>query len=484
MTVTPRTQLVSAAFALVALLRLPSFLTQLFDPDEASIASQAITLQHGGTLYIDSIDRKPPMVPEIYRASFDLFGTSLIPLHVFVAVLLAFGAAAVALEMLRTHGRTAAWWGLFLYIGGALAFLPDSGQAANYAHFALFPGTLAVIWARRGGWRWAVLGGIALGVAVLCRQTWAIGLLPGAMALWWPNRTWRTFWQGTTFVVVTVLTTASAALVYSADGFWHWAFASNEGFVASFGTPGMVLPSFLGQTSTFLGFHAALVVLLIIRCCRAEIRQRLNADVDLWLWGATGVVAAFTGFRFFGHYFLQVLPGPVLLAAPVAAMLASKVRLRAVVAGLLATAALVAFVFAWMPRTLRHLNDPTRIAAYVDQHTTSDQAIFVWGNFPEIYWRADRPTSGSFVSTDFVVGLSGNRAANPSTLKDSTPGSIEMLLASLKRNPPTLVLDTATAGIHQYDQYPMSVIPELDRWIRAHYDVAGSVDGVRIYRWR
>lgn len=482
MRISPRAQLWAASFGFVALLRLPSFTRQLFDPDEASIASQAITLQHGGRLYVDSIDRKPPVAPEIYRVFFDWFGNTLIPLHILVAVLLAIGGGVVASDLLRRHGNAAAWWGLALYIGGALAFLPDSGQAANYAHFALLPGTLAVVWARRGTWRWAVLAGLALGVATLCRQTWAIGIVPGALALWWPRRDRRGFAQGCLYVVVAVLTVASAALFFPPSDFWHWTFSSNEGFIASFGSASLVVPSFFGQTGLFVGFHLALAILLVVRLADRELRSRWGTELDLWVWTLTGGVAAFTGFRFFGHYFLQVLPAPVLLAAPVAATLASGIVWRRVLAGLIALAAVTAFVFAWMPRTLRSLPDPTPWATYVDAHTTADQSIFVWGNFPEIYWKSDRPTAGDFVSTDFIVGLSGNRAPSPSTLSDTTPGAIPALLKSLTQRPPTLILDTSTAGIRQYQHYPMTVIPRLWQWVQAHYVHVATVDGLSIYR--
>lgn len=68
--------------AMVAVARLPSFVHQLFDGDEAAIAAQAISIRDGGTLYVDSIDRKPPLPPYLYSWSFELFGnTDLRPLH-------------------------------------------------------------------------------------------------------------------------------------------------------------------------------------------------------------------------------------------------------------------------------------------------------------------------------------------------------------------------------------------------------------------
>ena len=46
---------------------------------------------------------------------------------------------------------------------------------------------------------------------------------------------------------------------------------------------------------------------------------QLPADIDLWLWVASGLAAWAAGLRFFGHYWLQVVPPLVLLAVPVVA---------------------------------------------------------------------------------------------------------------------------------------------------------------------
>src|SRR5215468_3004882 len=79
--------------AVIALVRLPSFVHELFDPDEAAIAAQAISVRDGGTLYVDAVDRKPPLPPLLYAATFDLTGSNdLRPLHFLAAASLA-GAA-------------------------------------------------------------------------------------------------------------------------------------------------------------------------------------------------------------------------------------------------------------------------------------------------------------------------------------------------------------------------------------------------------
>jgi 4-amino-4-deoxy-L-arabinose transferase-like glycosyltransferase len=171
--------LVVVVLALVGLLRLPSFTRQLYDPDEAAIAAQAISVRDGGTLYVDAIDRKPPLVPFLYAGSFRLTSsTDLRPLHGLAAVALAGAALIVAAEARRRHGPRAGWWAAGLCGAGAVAFFPVDAQSANFAHFAILPGAAAIVACRRGRWWTAALGGVMLGLAVLCRQSWVVGIVP------------------------------------------------------------------------------------------------------------------------------------------------------------------------------------------------------------------------------------------------------------------------------------------------------------------
>ena len=86
--------------------RLPGFVHQLFDPDEAAIATMGMVVARGGTLYRDVADRKPPLAPFLYAASFWLTGSrDLRPLHVFAALEVAAAALVLAWEVRRRAAR-------------------------------------------------------------------------------------------------------------------------------------------------------------------------------------------------------------------------------------------------------------------------------------------------------------------------------------------------------------------------------------------
>ena len=52
------------------LAHLPGYLHQLFDSDEAAIATAGMVAERGGTLYRDAIDRKPPIPAFVYAGTF------------------------------------------------------------------------------------------------------------------------------------------------------------------------------------------------------------------------------------------------------------------------------------------------------------------------------------------------------------------------------------------------------------------------------
>lgn len=496
----PTWAFVAATIALSLLVRVPSYLHELFDPDEAAIASQAISLREGGTLYIDAIDRKPPLPPFIYRLSFLATGSNdLRPLHVVAAIGLAGAALVLGLDARRRHGHRAGWWAALLTVGGAVAFFPVDAQSANYAHLALFPGAVAVVWARRGTVTASAGAGLALGVAVLCRQSWIAGIIPGVVAAWWPSplRTGgspsadttlgvegsdrsRSILRSAVFAATTAASIAAAGLIVPFSDFWSWTFSGTGGYVLSEVAIGPTLGRFGATVGLFVLFHLTLVVAaLIAGRDRWLDREGWRDDIDLWLWLGAGCAAVVAGFRFFGHYWLQVLPPAVVLAAPVLVGVSGNLR-RWALAGVAVPSGL-AVLFALTPATFRDLPDPDPISEYVAAHTLPGEAVLVWGNFPEVHWTSDRLPGGGLVHSDFVTGRSGGRDASAATIDEATPGAVDALMRAARRNPPRLVLDTSVVGLRDYDAYPLRNFPRMYRFVTENYELTTSIDGIDVW---
>jgi hypothetical protein len=457
------------AAALVA--HIPGYFHQLFDSDEGAIATMGMVIERGGTLYRDAIDRKPPISPFVYAGSFLVTGArDLRMLHVVAALCLAAAAVILAYGARKVAGPRAGWWAAGLLVAGATALRPTDAQAANFAHLALLPGCAAIVAARAGSRRSSVLAGVFVGLATLTRQTWLIGVLPASYAAWW----WGGRRLGRPVLVIagTVATVATIGFVVPFGPFWHWTFSGDTSILGLGESQNVALRGGLAFELFLLG-NAATLWLLTRRGWHRD-------DADLWLWLGTGLIAFAVGWRFFGHYWFQVLPPLCLLAGLAADACRAQVRRMLVV--VVAAPAIAAWLLAFSP----HPIDPTvrAMAAYADAHTRPGDRVTVWGDAPEVYWLSGRAPGGAMVSTDFVTGKSAGRTNGPQRLADATPGARTTFLRSLRAHPPELFFDTSTAGLRQYRKYPVALVPSVDAFLRQRYRPVATVRGVRVYRLR
>ena len=455
--------------------RAPSLGRGLFDPDEAAIATMGMVVSRGGVLYRDVIDRKPPIAPLLYALSFWVTGSRhLEPLHIVAALELGGAALVVAYEVRQRAGRRAAWWAAGLLVAGAVAFRPADAQAANYSHLALLPACGAIVAARRGSRPSALAAGVLLGLATLTRQTWIIGVLPAAVAVWSRGERSDRMARVALLITSTVATIAAVALVVPFGPFLHWTFSGNGSLLFNLGQEQRPIGRGLDALELFVIGHAALCVLLILRRWR-------RADLDLWLWLLTGLAAVVAGFRYFGHYWLQVLPPLCLLAAPAITSCTAWMRVA------LATLVLVPTAFywqqAWTPIHGSSNIDHRAFAlvAEVRRRSTVDDLVTVWGSFPEIYWLSGRAPGGALVIADFIVGRTAGRADGPQRLRDATPGALHDFLASLRARPPKLFLDTSTGRVRKYRHYPLTLVPTVRAFVQRHYRSIAVVRGVTVY---
>jgi len=480
MTNVNRLTMCASLTALAVVLRLPTFVTRLFDPDEAAIGVQAMVVRAGGTLYRDIYDRKPPLPPLLYAASFAATdSTDVRPLRVLVTLLLAASGIVIAMDCWRRWGVTAAWWGGVLTIAGAMALFPADAGAANYAHFALLPGAAAIVLARRGNLVTAIAAGVAIGLAILTRQSWLLGVVPGCISVGLCGR-WRNV---VPFLGAAALTVATTGLYAPLGSFWEWNVTNSPGFVFAGADIWTAIVHGLASVAGFALFHPVVVVAVFIAAgaaITAMRRRTVPSDLDLWLWAASGIAAWGAGVRFFGHYWLQALPPLVLLAVPIVSRWTGRARSWAV-AGVVIPG-VVAWVLLFVPGSFHHRPDTTNLASYVKAHSAAGDRVFVWGSYPEILVASDRLPAGSLVHTDFVVGRSGGRNDPAQTLKNAVPGALDTMMASLQAHPPALVLDTSTAKDLGYENFPTSVIPEVDQFVRANYHQVATVDGVTVWQ--
>lgn len=466
-------RLFAVLLLLTAALRLPAFAVDVFNSDETYLATQGEVIKDGGRLYEAAADRKPPLVPYLYAASFSVFDTtSLWSVRVVAMLAVAVTALLLALEARRRWGDRAGWLAGLLFVLASVAFAPQDGQAANFEIFMLPAMTAAMLLAERGK---AHSAGVAVAVATLAKQTGAATLLP-VVYLLWKARGGR----GVRGVAVGfALPIAVVALLVGPGDLLFWGVLGNGSYFGLGAASAYVLGMFLVMTLAFIACNLPIVWALP----HAWRDRRAGAETDLWLWLLSAAISVAVGLRFFGHYYLQLLPPLCLLTAGALTRRGSARAVRRTVALALGVAAGFSLLGFWVKPWG---DDPKyqTVSRYLDVHTGPVDRVFVWGHMPEIYWASGKLPAARFPTNGFLTGNFGGRPEGDTSADIPTPGAWEMFMTDMRAHAPRFILDTTPAAFRGSQFYPMAKFPELSDYVDRHYRYRRTIDAIDIYELR
>jgi hypothetical protein len=229
-----------------------------------------------------------------------------------------------------------------------------------------------------------------------------------------------------------------------------------------------------------LWFAAAKVVL----------RLRKKASHTLaWFflaWVFLSLIPVCLSGRFYPHYFLQLLPALCALAALTALTLPR----RALLFGIL----IPTFLF-WVLRLdyslfLKFFPDhpfgkEEKIAMTLKSLAKPDDRIFVWGFATPIYFYSELKPTSRFLWSDWLTGRTpgpkyGRKHGGQSALYVSEK-AWTLFWEDMKNKPPRFFIDTSPAQIHDYENYPISSYPSLNRFVHKKYQSVATVENAVIY---
>ncbi len=453
---------------LVLLTRLPGLVTaKLFNTDEATLSIGGRELANGGALYVGVIDRKPPLPFLAYA----LVGTADVrPVRFLIALAIFASALVVASEARRRWGSTAGWVAGVVVVLAASALGARDAQAANFELFALLPITVSVVAAARGR---AALAGAALAVAVLCKQPAAVTIVPVAWS-WWQTKRWRGVGVG---LAVGAVAGMALAVAFGFANVLEWSLLGTGGYLG-------MDPADVGFA---LGRLAALVALAVgfwggamLLAAAPRGNEQRSADTDLWLLLGGSLLGVVAGFRFFPHYLVQLIPALALLAGRGVASRPAWGR-PALVWGV--AASVLASGLAWGSVASADPPYPSNLGSYARAHSDSGDLILVWGNVPEVYWRAHRQPAGGYTHSEFFTGYSGgrrHRLATEATVPDEK--LYRTWLARLRADPPELIFDTAAAHLRGGQWFPLAGFDALAGFVHDRYERVAIINHVPVYR--
>src|SRR5882724_10978682 len=483
---------------LTVAIRLPSLLHPQPIDSEAMYSVVANENFDGGRPYIDAIERKPPLLFWTYAAIFKVAGEfNWKALHIVALVWTLYAMAGLYVighELFdRNTGLIAAlFYGVFQHWLTWKNLTFDGEMLMN----------LPIIWAwaiafRRSSSRMRPelsAAGALLGVAFLLKQPAAIAAVPLGIYLLLPSyRASRGFTptnsiiQATTFTAGFFATLGLVTIVLWKQGIlrdaFYWTITDHD-VTHIFWWRGIV------TTLTFTGICLPLIVGAIIACWdKDEIWAGKTAERTalLGLLAASAIGAA-AGARFYPHYYVQLIPPLVLLAAPYYARLWSqKIQapywlLRPKVTCVWLALTVIAFsIKHWTGLTPRRV--PSEVGRYLLTHSAPHDRIFVWGQTPEIYLDAHRRPACRYITTFPVTGyVFGGPIPGLDTRSRIFPDAWTNLEQDFARHPPTYIVDVHPDA--KSAKYQVKDFPILVKLLAERYEpVAHTAQGV-IYRMR
>lgn len=474
--------------------RATTFLVPLID-DEETFAVIGRIILHGGLPYLDVIDNKPPLLYYFYAFWLWLFGdTHTTALH-------AVGIAWVALTCRfifqigrRITSEGAGYFAALAYAIFTTTFVP--AYIALHASLILaLPLTISV-WAflRFYDTRhipWMVVAGLCCGAAVFFKFQALVQIPFLLLALGYlclkrliPA---IAFIMGVMAVIAAMLAFLNHHQMLQA--FYDATWAASMTYMKEGGAIGDYWRRFGINVGSYVLATIPLWVGAAVQLMR---RPRSPLDVLILGWLAASIPSVLAGGRFYGHYFIQLLPPLCLMAGITFDRFWNRNRAaRLTLATLFAICAV-----GWMiPRIwfqefadrfhIQNLRVEKQIGDYLAAHTQPGSRIFVWGMDPAIYFLSGRDPATRFLWSDSLTGrLPGvpeTQRGNLDTRALVHEKDWTVLMSDLTRNPPLYIVDCASGNLRDYGKFPIRNYPVFHHFVTQNYDLDTLIEGVALY---
>lgn len=508
-------------FFLNLLLRVFYLRYDFVNGDEGVRALTATRLLEGARLYVDVMTDKPPGATLFYAAVFALFGRSMKAVHLAATVWNFLTSMIIYLVAARFSSRRTGLWAAALFAYFSTNYLTQDTMAANTELLMSVPYTAAIYFflkahdlsrpARDSASERAgspVQSGVALlaaglmtGFAAIFKQTGVLNFVffalyemfeaygarrayAGERPGWLKATVKRSFIRlsliATGFIAVLMALFLWLLLTEALGGFWRNAIALNKFYIDA-DPAGLWLKFMVGRGLGYILFNAALWTLGVWVAARSIKRAKKNMQGDSFsdpvypslnlavaLWGAVSLSSVMISGRFFGHYFILVLPALSLLAAEGVGLLGE--RLRDPLRKRSARVAVAALGFLFLVGFVRS-HHRTAILAYetitgartrwseqwgmTERQHEADRVVeslrgkigegeplYIWGYAHDVYWRTGCRPASRYLTPYYIDGRFPDAEAN-TTASNEPPWreARENLIEDLRRERPRLILD-------------------------------------------
>ena len=521
------------------LTRLPSLFIRVIDADEAVYANTSRGILKGLVLYRDLIDQKPPLIYYVY-ALFMGIVNDLRFVHAISVIVVWITAIAMYHLVARCFDRHSGVVAGILYA----AFVSTVGYASNTEIFMNLPlvlgvwfffrnysgeeacispgvGRQAIPWGdtrsrsvyHPGGCTsksdvqspgrytlhacFMLVAGIFIGIASLIKQQAIVAMLPLCLMIIvtrFREKIGRGLCEllvlfiGAVFPFVLVLLYFWKLNVM--HDFIHWAFLYNMHYIVPESSllPILIKAALVAVLPTIILWWYSLKRIGELRSSDGDHRSVIVFGL---LWLAASIYAVALGQRLYTHYFVQLIPPLVFVAAqPIAGRLSNLRRLHPINRIVFLSFLIIPAVAVTMTVGIKGLRGgfdcqkPSVVWAseFIDSQTKPGDRIFVWGD-AVIQYLADRQSSSRFMNAAFIFENRDPCYLAPGVDVSKYAGTKEfgMLMSDLQSKSPMFIVDTSSSDIHCWQNYPLDKFVPLADLINKKYRNVGEYDGVRIW---
>lgn len=467
-------------FVIVLTTRWITLFYPLFDTDEPIFANAGRAILNGFVLYRDFIDHKPPLVYYLY--TFFLWIVNDMRFVHAMTLFWVFISAVVFYFLMRCRYEEK-----IARVGGLLyaLFISTISLATTAETLMNLPVLLSLLFFFRNSF---FLSGLFIGLASLIKPQAIVAFAPMVLVLFLEGGPHR--FRALVFIAAGLV----AAYLPFVFHQWHlhnfsnfitWVYLENFRYL-HLGPKISVWRPLLESILTAV-FAGSLVLwwFAVKHIKDYKISQDKRTLLFGILWLVVSIGAVSMGLRFYRHYFIQLTPVLVFLAAPLMTE-GLKQKKKVLLFFTLAPAVGISLFFSLKALLQKYAYQRPSVKAAITlirQKTKPDDFIFTWGNFAVISYLADRRESSPFAHCSMPLGN-----LDPCHLPEGFDVSLlskdphyKEMLESLEARPPAVIVDLQKENIKCWRPFRLKAFKELDDFVTKQYHSIGEFGGIVVY---